>query len=403
MADPQRALPFDRPRARGDPLVEAELQRRLRDRGRITFAEFMEVALYLPYGGYYEEHVALGRRGDFLTSPETHPGFGALMARFLQLSWEGLGRPSSFDAIEYGAGSGSLCRQIVLAAPRLSPAFAAALRYHIIERSAFLRAVQQAELLDLVSQVDWVHPDAGTGWDAGCVLANEVVDAFPVHRVRIRGGLAEELYVGRAADRYLELPGPLSGSELGAHLAEGETRPGDGAVVEVNLAARGWAQDVARRLERGHVLTLDFGGSARELLASASPRGGLRCCWRHAWSDDPLDHPGLQDIAAPVDFTLLARAGEEVGLTPWAELSQAELLRLLGIEDALAYIEAAPLPVAARERNRAALLALSAPRGLGGFRALLQAKSAPPIPLSPPDSPLSWLPLLPEEAPAWPE
>ena len=185
--------PGESARERGDPGVEAELRRRIRAQGRITFAEYMEVALYLLGGGYYEAHAGIGRRGDFLTSPETHPVFGALVARLMARMWRELGKPRPFTIIEYGAGTGSLCRQIVEAAPGVDGRFAESLEYSIVERSAFLRALQQAKLIDLAERVGWAHPSKMGEPAVGCVLANEVVDALPVHRVRTVGGEVREL------------------------------------------------------------------------------------------------------------------------------------------------------------------------------------------------------------------
>ncbi len=135
------------PRSRGDPRVEAELRRRLRARGRITFAEYQAIALYLLDGGYYEAHAELGRGGDYLTSPETHPVFGALLARLVHSLWRAAGAPEPCYLLEYGAGTGSLCRQVLGAAPRLEADFDRCLQYAILERSAYLRALQQAALL----------------------------------------------------------------------------------------------------------------------------------------------------------------------------------------------------------------------------------------------------------------
>jgi len=389
------------PRARGDPRVEAELCRRIRARGRIAFAEFMEVALYLLEGGYYEAHAQLGRRGDFLTSPETHPVFGALLARLCALMWRTLGCPGRFTLIEYGAGTGSLCRQILEAAPRLGDEFASALQYCIIERSAFLRALQQARLIDLVDRVQWVLPSDRASAPAGCVVANEVVDALPVHRVTMMGRQPREVYVGMVADRYLDLLGPLSRPELRSHLGGAPSSPPDGSVVEVNLAARDWLGEAAGRIGRGYLVTIDFGGSAEDLCAQAGPRGGLRCFWYQGWTDDPYDRPGLLDIAAPVDFTTLVSAGQAVGLSAQVELSQRELLQGLGIAGMMAQV-AATSTVQERERNLRALEALTSLTGLGAYRVLIQGKKARPPAITWPDEAQPEVPLLPAEPLAWP-
>jgi SAM-dependent MidA family methyltransferase len=381
--------------------VEAELRRRIRAQGRITFAEFMQVALYLLDGGYYEAHAEIGRSGDFLTSPETHPLFGALLAQLCRLIWQALGAPERFWVIEYGAGTGSLCLQILEAAPRLDSGFAAALDYCIIEVSAFLRAFQQARLITLVDRVRWAHPDKPFAGEMGCVLANEVVDALPVHRLRVVEGELRELYTSLAGDRYLELVGRPSRPEVLCSLAEAHSRPPEGSVVEISLAAREWLRDAADRIETGYLVTMDFGGSAADLYAKATARGGLKCFRRHGWTDDPYDRPGLQDITTPVDFTQLVRVGASLGLEVVAEISQQELLQSLGFATAASSLPG-QLRVEERERNLRGMGALVSPQGLGGYRALIQSKSAPRFALSAPER-WEWVPLLPEEAPGWPE
>jgi SAM-dependent MidA family methyltransferase len=394
--------PLLRPRSRGNPRVEAELRRRLRGRGRIPFAEFMEIALYLPDAGYYEATVGPGREGDFLTSPEAHPAFGALLARLVQALWLALEAPNPFHLIEYGAGTGSLCRQVLQAAPRVSADFDRALSYIIIERSAFLRALQQAALLDLVTRVSWLRPEDGDAFPCGCVMANEVVDAISVHRVRMHGGLRER-YVAMAADRYLEVDGAPSLPELAAYFEAAAVWPPERAMAEVCLGARPWLEEAAGRLAQGYIVIVDYGAPAAQLYGAATPRGGLKCFSRHGWTDDPYDRPGLQDITAPVDFTHLRQVGEELGLEPEPPIAQGDLLQALGLRAALAAVESrAGLPVVERERNRRAMLSLADPQGLGGFQVLLHRKGAPRPRLAPRDVEHSpWVPLLPTAREEW--
>ncbi len=175
-------------------------------------------------------------------------------------------------------------------------------------------------------------------------------------------------------------------------------------MVEIGLAARRWLRAAADRVERGYLVTIDFGGSAGSLYASATPRGGLKCFHRHGWTDDPFDRPGLQDITAPVDFTSLAASGEAVGLRSVLEVSQRRLLRSLGVQRCLDELEAGDLPVQEREGNRRAMLSLCARSGLGDYRVLIQAKGAPDVSLTRlgPGTSL-WCPLRPAESTEWPD
>ena len=363
----------------------------------------MDVALYLPDSGYYERHVEFGRSGDFLTSPETHPAFGALLAQFALLMWRALGSPRPFHVIEYGAGAGSLCRQFVEAAPHLDTQFAEALCYEIVERSAFLRALQQAKLIDLTGRVTWLHPDAEPEPARGCVIANEVVDALPVHRLRQTDAGLVEIYVSVKGENYVESEGPLSRPELATYLHEESIEPPTGSVVEICLAAREWLTDAGRRLDRGYCVTIDFGGDASALYRSATPRGGLKCFHQHGWTDDPFDRPGLLDITAPVDFTNLKRVGAEMGLALMSETSQGQLLLQLGLPAALDRMESSNLPAEQVHRNRTGIAMLADPCGLGAFRVLVQKHNAPDCALEPAPAAGDWLRLLPADVVEWPQ
>jgi SAM-dependent MidA family methyltransferase len=362
----------------------------------------MDVALYFPDRGYYERHVEFGRSGDFLTSPETHPVFGALLSQLALLMWRALRSPRPFHVIEYGAGTGSLCRQFIEAAPHLDRGFADALRYEIVERSAFLRALQQAHLIDLTGRVTWLHPDAEPEPARGCAIANEVADALPVHRLRQTESGLTELYVGMQADEYVESEGPLSRPELAAYLRDGGATPPVGSVVEISLAARDWLTDVSGRLESGYCATIDFGGDASTLYGAAAPRGGLKCFHQHGWTDDPFDRPGLLDITAPVDFTNLRRVGAELGMAPLLDLSQQHVLLQLGLPGALDLLERSGLPADQLHRNRTGMLMLADRNGLGVFRVLVQQRNAPVCSLAPVSADGDWFRLLPAEILEWP-
>jgi SAM-dependent MidA family methyltransferase len=401
---PQPTFPaLWRPRSRGDPLVEAELHRRIRTAGRITFAEFMDVALYLPGGGYYDRHALIGRQGDFLTSPETHPIFGALLATLLAAVWKAIGSPPLFHVTEYGGGTGALCRDVMQAGPHISADFARAIVYQMVETSESLRRLQQTSLGDLGERVHWLTPGQAPTPLPGCIVANELVDALPVHRLRKYSGTAREVYVGSSADRYLELVGIPSCSELERYLLRAGASLSEGATVEVNLAAREWLAEAARRLQTGYLLIVDFGGSTDELCRTAGTRGNLKCCYRHGWTDDPYDRPGLQDITAPVDFTELGLAGEELGLHTLLYLSQRELLERLGLGRVIESMARSDLGVEERERNLQAMRALADPGGLGGYRVLLLGEAAPPLSLDALPEIEARVPLLPEATVTWPQ
>ncbi len=351
----------------------------IRAEGPLPFARFMELALYHPAYGYYcTRRVLSGPRGDFYTSPALHPAFGALLARQVQEIWEQLGQPTPFVVEEWGAGDGQLAADLLAAAPALAPAFGASLHYVIVERSAALRRRQQRRLRPWGARVRWIASPEGEGQPAGgeaapapaglvgVVLANELLDAFPVHRVVRRGNTLRELYVDLADDGFCTVEGEPSTPALAAYFARLGFLPPEGAVAEVNLAALDWLRAVAARLERGVVLLLDYGHPAEVLYSARYPRGTLRAYYRHSLSVEPYYRVGWQDLTAQLDLTSLLLEGRAAGLLPLGLARQRDFLRRLGLAAYERAVRAAGLPAAETQASLNALAALVHPAGLGG-------------------------------------
>src|SRR5690606_12362271 len=161
--------------------------------GRLTFADFMAEALHGPEGYYARRPRLGGADADFFTSPELHPAFGALLGYLAARVWSALGRPETFDVVEHGPGTGALCRDLLDWADRLAPDFGRAIRYRLVEASDFLRAVQRETLAGAGLLDDRVTWEEAGGWGPrGLILANELVDALPVHLVTVRDGRLRE-------------------------------------------------------------------------------------------------------------------------------------------------------------------------------------------------------------------
>lgn len=372
----------------------ARLQAHLRQRiteagGRIPFRDYMDAALYGPGLGYYAVGaVALGRGGDFVTSPEVHPAFGQLLAHWLARVDAALDHPAVFDAVEMGAGSGRLAADILAALAADHPALFARVRYQIIERSAGLRA-RQADLLAGVpgAAVIWPADLAALppGSVTGAIFSNELVDAFPVHRVAMTAEGLQELYVGLdAAGNFREEAGPPSTPDLAGYFARLGVAPPVGVRSEVNLDAIAWLRAVAGVLDRGALLTIDYGDTADRLYSTLRPDGTLLCYTQGKVGADPFAAPGAQDMTAHVDFTALQQAGAAAGLTTASLTRQMYFLVDLGIGDLLAAVgptyeaQAVTLGVraasAAMLDERARLFRLIDPDGLGRFHVLVQTK-----------------------------
>src|SRR5438105_2728619 len=182
---------------RGLPPTSAErlIRQEIEAAGRITFARFMELALYAPAAGYYETRAATDFSRDYVTSPELHPAFGVLLCGQLEEMWRRLGRPGEFWLIEAGPGTGTFAADVLATVAEVFPGFGAALRLGLLERSAALREIQRQNLRRWMDRVQWLDPGRVEPVGPGCIFANELLDAFPVHRIAMSAHGVEEIYV----------------------------------------------------------------------------------------------------------------------------------------------------------------------------------------------------------------
>jgi len=342
--------------------------------GGIPFRTFMEMALYQPKQGYYCSPITkIGREGDYLTSPEVTPIFGAIVGRQLCQMWEAMGRPSRFDIVEVGAGNGTLCGDVLRWAGRAAPELFECTKYVIVEPIPELVARQRRaiEMESLDRMVCW-RAEVPDGVE-GCIVSNELFDSMPVHRVAMDGGRLRELYVGWDGNAFLEELRETSTPEIDRYFERLGLKPGEGCRAEVNPEALLWMEQAGLSLQRGFVLTFDYGYEASELYAPWRKDGTLLCFYRHNPSNDPYARIGRQDMTSHVDFTSLRRSGEQAGLKTLGFVSQSEFLTNLGILEALPP-EDGEIPLEERLARRRAVTELIDPAGLGRIRVLAQAK-----------------------------
>ena len=354
------------------------IRQAIREQGPIPFARFMELALYHPRWGYYATGVHVGKEGDFYTSPHVSPVFGAALAGQMGEMWNALDRPSDFTIVEVGAGTGQLACHVLEALPDAAPALAHRARFVIVERARVARRVQAKTLGPLADRVTWVTALEECGTFPGCLYANELIDAFPFHRVVQERTALREVCVDLGGTHFVETLETPSTPRLAEHLAAlGITLP-EGYRTEVNLAAGDWMAQVGRHLAEGFVVTIDYGYPAAEYYAPHRNRGTFLCYYHHTTNEEPLERIGEQDITAHVDFTSLARAGEGAGLKTVGFTTQSDFLLHGGteaIERAVAAAQAKGDDAVARWKTTAGIKSLLDPEGMGGtFKLLLQAK-----------------------------
>lgn len=364
------------PAERRTPLTAVLLERIARQ-GPLTFADFMQACLYHPDYGYYTQRVPASPAGrDYVTSPQVGPLFGRLLAWQLGEMWEALDRPARFDLVECGAGRGRLAGDLLAAAGEQAPDFAAALRVTLVETSPALREQARAALASYGERVR-LGDRLPLGGVVGCVVSNELVDAFPAHRVVQRGDELREIYVGARGGELVEVEGELSSPELARYLDRYGAPLEDGQQAEVNLAALAWLEQAAAALARGFLVTIDYGYQARELYGPAHQRGTLLAYRDHRTHDNWLAWPGEQDLTSQVNFTALEERGRELGLTILGYRPQTQfLLALSRASGLLERLEAAA--GGSEPEQRAARLQLKQlihPEGMGeAFKVLIQAR-----------------------------
>ncbi len=311
--------------------------------GSLSFAEFMQHALYAPGLGYYAAGSSkFGADGDFVTAPEVSPVFGRVLARQCA---EVLADVHGGAILEYGAGTGKLARDILEALARLD---ALPERYEILEVSAELQERQarylRAEIPELVSRVSWL--DMPPSNHTGVVIANEVLDALPVERfVRGDSGVMQLRVIDNSGVfASVEAPAPekLSNTVLAIEAELGQSLP-VGFVSDISLGLPGWVSALADILQHGVAFLFDYGVTRREYYAAERSGGWLRCHFRHHAHNDPLVLAGIQDLTAWVDFSAVAEAGLNSGLDVAGYSAQAQFLLGGGLDAEMQEFGSLPL------------------------------------------------------------
>ena len=352
----------------------AEVLGRIEESGPLSFAEFMEIALYSEDGGYYMARPGpWGRGGDYMTSTDVSAAFARVMAEAVREAWEVLGRPGSFTLIEAGAGRGDLAGGIAAALREREPGLYEALEVVLVERSP-------AGAGPGTGRTRWAGELPGPGSvEAGVILSNELLDSLPFHRVVFEGGRLWEVYVAAGqGGRLVDRKGPLSDEALSEYFRDAGLSLEEGQRAEVNLLAGPWIERAAAVLGRGLVITIDYGLPARELYGPERMGGTLACHYRQAVNYEPYERVGLQDITSHVDFSNLVRRGRAAGLRLRGFTTQKNFLIGLGVLDELLETDLRGPEAAGRVAHNRAIAGLIAPGGMGdAFKVLVQEKGGP--------------------------
>jgi SAM-dependent MidA family methyltransferase len=359
---------------------------RIQHEGPLTFADYMRMALYEPdYGYYVTDPAKMGWEGDYYTSTDVSTLFAHCMGQQLIQMWEQLERPSPFTILEQGAGRGGLAHQIRSWATQQTPEFEAALIYHTT---------------DLHTGNDALNPHstapAHNPLQPHVILANELVDAFPVHVVEKHAEILYEVYIGVREGRLCELLKEINNEEVASYLDSYKIpwrTYEDGWRAEINLDAPRWIEQAVqlligpnpKRKRRGFLLTIDYGDTASKLYTADRRHGTLASYFQHQFTEQPLARPGEQDLTAHVNFTALIQAGRRHGLRLHTLTTQRQWLTDLKIYEELERIRKDEFSIIDNARAsdegqiallkwynlRQGVMALTARGGMGDFKVLI--------------------------------
>jgi SAM-dependent MidA family methyltransferase len=374
------------------PPPEPELLKVIREEieaaGPVSFARFMDLALYHPTHGYYSHGAGrIGREGDFFTASDVGDAFGRCMARQIIDIDARVGPMDPFDVVEVGSGRGLLARDVLDAIAELEPGLAGRLRYTMVDRSESMRnhsarCVPEARVL---------APEELDGGHHGCLLAVELFDALPVHRVRRRGESLVEVLVGvDASGALVEQEAPATGELLATAQRYGAA-PEDEMETEIALGAARRLEELAQTLEKGVMIVVDYGMPAAELYDRERRRGTLLAYHGHETSEDYLARVGEQDLTSHVNFTALEDRARECGLDVLGLTTQDRFLVANGVLEEFSQPDLRAARDPKRVKRRLQAMQLIHPEGMGRtFRVLMLSKGCEaPVALSGLDDPFS--------------
>jgi SAM-dependent MidA family methyltransferase len=353
--------------------LEKSVVERITLHGPMTFRDFMHTALYDPELGYYNtESLKIGAQGDYYTSSNIHPAFGAVLARAFAEWWSASDEPLTI--VEMGPGTGQLAADVLAAMRDEYPATFDQLTYVLVEQSPNMREHQRNKLIAFNDTCRWCDFDELEPV-RGIVFSNEFVDALPVHRARYRNGSIEEEYVSVTdAGRLGVVWRDPSTQRIAEYLERIGISLPPGQIVEINLDAIDWLARTANTISRGLLVTIDYGDIAEQLWTPQRRFGTLRSFYRHRLIDSPLDRVGEQDITASVNFTALIEYGRDVGFELVSYERQTAFLTRLGLIEIIASRHN-PSDSLEDLKERLAVKNLFVPGGVSdSFRVLIQRR-----------------------------
>ena len=340
------------------------IHRMISRKGRITFSEYMKEVLYAPGLGYYMRKPKTPHP-DYFSSPTVHPAFGAMLACYTYQLWQNMNE-GEFDVIEMGAGSGLLAADFMqYIKENMADAF------EVIRYSAFDISSERSEYYEVS------HPNEAASGTRGCLIANELLDAFPVHLFEIHQGEPYEVFVTEKDGRIVETLDESSTHVIQERLAHVKSHMADGYRGEVCVLLEEWAAQAAEIIKEGYVIIIDYGYPRHVLYGPKRTMGTLRCYSSHTFGIGHLNAIGTQDITAHVDFTALDEAMTAKGFIHDYTMTQSEFMTRLGASGWLEYIRRSDMDADERMSNAAGIRKVMNSAELGMFNVAVYRRNAP--------------------------
>jgi SAM-dependent MidA family methyltransferase len=362
----------------GSPDLAERLRERIAREGPISFHDWMQTALYDPKDGYYcrADLERWGRAGDYRTSAERSPLFAATFARYFAELYRELNQPNRLTIVEAGAGAGHFAEIGLRTLEQHFPDVFAVTNYVVNEASLASTAITKKRLERFGARVEFAALESIELNDAGIIFSNELLDAFPVHRVICEKGELREFYVTLDGNsEFSWLTGQLSTARIAEYFEiVGVQFSKEGQIAEVNLDAGDWLRRAAAKLPRGFLITVDYGADAADLYESPERFEGTLRAFRHHQFQDVLQNPGENDITTTVDWTYLKKLGGELGLTSVLHERQDNFLLRSGLLEQLELMTALE-DEAEKARLRAGAREMILPNAMAAsFQVLVQKK-----------------------------
>ncbi|WNR46420.1 class I SAM-dependent methyltransferase [Paenibacillus roseipurpureus] len=309
---------------------------------RISFRDYMDICLYQePHGYYRNQQIKIGKQGDFYTSSSIGTVMGEMIAAFVHKQLQSLPEwQKDLQVVEWGGGNGRMAKQMLDELRRIEPAIYGRTTYTLIESSPYHRQLQAESLSEHIKQIRFID---GAVWlqeepeDHVYVLANELVDAFPVHRIRFWGGEFQESFVSWHPEEpcFREDWFPLEHPRIVDYLESLKVQWSEGQIAEINLAGSDWIRQISARIRSGSVIMIDYGDVADEIFGAHRHQGTLMCYRKHEAHDNPFIYQGEQDITAHVDFSSYMKAAAACGFEVSPLQTQRQFLVEQGILEKL--------------------------------------------------------------------